>query len=118
MSATATREKRSTVTATATTNNNNGDNGSGEPAADGPELLENCGVCKSRLRAEREPQLLPCLHTMCKTCLSAEPAEASPEPGKIISRHCPSRLQCTRPRPVRPQGDPRPSLVPASIPGP
>lgn len=92
MSATATREKRSTVTATATTNNNNGDNGSGEPAADGPELLENCGVCKSRLRAERQPQLLPCLHTMCKTCLSAEPAEASPEPGMVNCPVC--KNQC------------------------
>ncbi|XP_069805135.1 transcription intermediary factor 1-beta isoform X2 [Dendropsophus ebraccatus] len=84
MSATVSREKRSTVTATATTNNNNGDNGSGEPATDGPELLENCGVCKSRLRAEREPQLLPCLHTMCKSCLSAEPAEASPDTGAAM----------------------------------
>ncbi|XP_056398984.1 transcription intermediary factor 1-beta isoform X2 [Hyla sarda] len=85
MSATATREKRSTATATATTaSTNNGDNGSGEPAADGPELLENCGVCKSRLRAEREPQLLPCLHTMCKSCLSAEPAEASPDTGSAM----------------------------------
>ncbi|XP_075695494.1 transcription intermediary factor 1-beta [Rhinoderma darwinii] len=96
MSATATREKRSTVTsiATATTNNNNGDNGGEEPATDGPELLENCGVCKSRLKAEREPQLLPCLHTMCKTCLSAEPAEASAEPGSVMV-HCPvCKNQC------------------------
>ncbi|KAG9481925.1 hypothetical protein GDO78_010909 [Eleutherodactylus coqui] len=85
MSATATREKRSTVTSMATaTASNNGDNGSGEPAPDGPELLENCGVCKSRLRAEREPQLLPCLHTMCRSCLSAEPAEASPDPGSVM----------------------------------
>ncbi|XP_072012439.1 transcription intermediary factor 1-beta [Engystomops pustulosus] len=86
MSATVTREKRSTVSsiASATTNNNNGDNGSGEPVTDGPELLENCGVCKSRLRAEREPQLLPCLHTMCKTCLNAEPAEASHDPGSAM----------------------------------
>ncbi|KAM3923242.1 transcription intermediary factor 1-beta isoform 2-T2 [Leptodactylus fuscus] len=94
MSATATREKRSTVTSMITANNNNGDNGSGEPAPDGPELLENCGVCKSRLRAEREPQLLPCLHTMCKSCLSAEPAEASPDPGSVMV-NCPvCKNQC------------------------
>ncbi|XP_040286012.1 transcription intermediary factor 1-beta [Bufo bufo] len=96
MSATATREKRSTVTsaAAAAATNNNGDNGNEEPATDGPELLENCGVCKSRLRAEREPQLLPCLHTMCKTCLSAEPAEANPDPGSVTI-NCPvCKNQC------------------------
>ncbi|XP_073422649.1 transcription intermediary factor 1-beta [Dendrobates tinctorius] len=95
MSATVTREKRSTATATATVaTNNNGDNGSGEPVIDGPELLENCGVCKGRLRAEREPQLLPCLHTMCKICLSAEPAEASLDPGSVMV-NCPvCKNQC------------------------
>ncbi|KAM4014780.1 transcription intermediary factor 1-beta [Anomaloglossus baeobatrachus] len=94
MSATVTREKRSTATATATATNNNGDNGSGEPVTDGPELLENCGVCKGRLRAEREPQLLPCLHTMCKICLSAEPTEASSDPGSVMV-NCPvCKNQC------------------------
>ncbi|XP_073518194.1 transcription intermediary factor 1-beta [Phyllobates terribilis] len=95
MSATVTREKRSSATATATVaTSNNGDNGSGEPVTDGPELLENCGVCKGRLRAEREPQLLPCLHTMCKICLSAEPAEASPDPGSAMV-NCPvCKNQC------------------------
>ncbi|XP_038639521.1 transcription intermediary factor 1-beta-like [Scyliorhinus canicula] len=31
--------------------------------------LERCGVCREALR-ERQPRLLPCLHSMCKGCLS------------------------------------------------
>lgn len=34
----------------------------------GPGLLERCGVCRGRLR-ERQPRLLPCLHSVCKGCL-------------------------------------------------
>lgn len=33
------------------------------------ELLEHCGVCRERLRPEREPRLLPCLHSACSACL-------------------------------------------------
>lgn len=41
--------------------------------AEGVDLLEKCGVCRERLRTERDPRLLPCLHTVCKECLKAEP---------------------------------------------
>ncbi|PKU29172.1 transcription intermediary factor 1-beta [Limosa lapponica baueri] len=38
----------------------------GGPTGKRPEtldLLERCGVCRERLKAEREPRLLPCLHS-------------------------------------------------------
>ncbi|XP_075046271.1 transcription intermediary factor 1-beta [Mixophyes fleayi] len=101
----ATREKRSAASATTTTaaaaaaapaatsNNNNGDNG-GEAAGEGQELLENCSVCKSRLSTDRLPQLLPCLHSVCQTCLSPEAAEASTEPDSAMV-NCPvCKNQC------------------------
>ncbi|XP_053118200.1 transcription intermediary factor 1-beta isoform X2 [Hemicordylus capensis] len=44
------------------------------PNVEGIDLLEKCGVCRERLRSERDPRLLPCLHTVCKECLKAEPA--------------------------------------------
>ncbi|KAM8927937.1 transcription intermediary factor 1-beta [Pelodytes ibericus] len=80
-----TREKRSAMNtissstataAAATANSNNGDGG--EAAADGQELLETCGVCKSRLQPDKEPQLLPCLHTVCRSCLTPEPPLPDP----------------------------------------
>ncbi|XP_043914887.1 transcription intermediary factor 1-beta isoform X1 [Protopterus annectens] len=37
------------------------------------ELLENCGVCKKKLRLGIEPQLMPCLHSVCRGCLGSEP---------------------------------------------
>uniref|UniRef100_A0A8C9D9P4 Transcription intermediary factor 1-beta n=1 Tax=Panthera leo TaxID=9689 RepID=A0A8C9D9P4_PANLE len=40
------------------------------------ELLEHCGVCRERLRPEREPRLLPCLHSACSACLGP-PAPAA-----------------------------------------
>ncbi|NXN73909.1 TIF1B factor, partial [Himantopus himantopus] len=46
----------------------------GGPAGKRPDsldLLERCGVCRERLRAEREPQLLPCLHSVCRECLAS-----------------------------------------------
>lgn len=82
MSASATREKRSAAAsvsaAAATATTNNGESGGAE--ADGQESMENCGVCQARLNTEREPQLLPCLHSVCRDCLSPEPAESSAEP--------------------------------------
>lgn len=42
------------------------------------ELLEHCGVCRERLRPERDPRLLPCLHSACSACLGpATPAAAN-----------------------------------------
>ncbi|XP_038237039.1 transcription intermediary factor 1-beta isoform X2 [Dermochelys coriacea] len=49
----------------------------GEKRPEALELLEKCGVCRERLRAEREPRLLPCLHSVCRECLRAEPAAAA-----------------------------------------
>ncbi|XP_018080126.1 tripartite motif containing 28 L homeolog isoform X2 [Xenopus laevis] len=69
MSVAAARDKRSVQST------DNGNGGSGEP--DGQELLENCGVCKNQLRADTEPQLLPCLHSVCRDCLP--PATPAPE---------------------------------------
>uniref|UniRef100_A0A8C6YBT0 Tripartite motif containing 28 n=1 Tax=Naja naja TaxID=35670 RepID=A0A8C6YBT0_NAJNA len=40
---------------------------------EGIDLLEKCGVCRERLRSERDPRLLPCLHTVCKECIKVEP---------------------------------------------
>ncbi|XP_029440466.1 transcription intermediary factor 1-beta [Rhinatrema bivittatum] len=56
------------------------------------EALENCGVCKTRLRAEREPLLLPCLHSVCQACLHPEAQAAA---GDAASVHCPvCKHQC------------------------
>lgn len=43
---------------------------------EGIDLLEKCGVCRERLRSERDPRLLPCLHTVCKECIKVEPVSA------------------------------------------
>lgn len=43
---------------------------------EGIDLLEKCGVCRERLRSERDPRLLPCLHTVCKECIKVEPISA------------------------------------------
>ncbi|XP_072128067.1 transcription intermediary factor 1-beta-like isoform X5 [Mobula birostris] len=58
-----------------------------------PSLLERCGVCKGWLR-ERQPRLLPCLHSVCKGCLhGALSAGSSPQAEGLIS--CPvCRQQC------------------------
>ncbi|XP_077171338.1 transcription intermediary factor 1-beta isoform X1 [Paroedura picta] len=65
-------------------------------AASAPEnidLLEKCGVCRERLRSERDPRLLPCLHTVCKECLKAEPPAANNKDGQVVD--CPvCKHQC------------------------
>lgn len=89
MSVSATREKRSAAaaaaaaaaTAVSASSTNNGESGGGGAEAEGPEVLENCGVCQTKLSAQRDPQLLPCLHSLCRGCLSPEPADSSTEPG-------------------------------------
>ncbi|XP_051898862.1 transcription intermediary factor 1-beta-like isoform X3 [Pristis pectinata] len=55
--------------------------------------LERCGVCRGRLR-ERQPRLLPCLHSVCKGCLHGGlSAGASPQAEGLIC--CPvCRQQC------------------------
>ncbi|XP_067170379.1 transcription intermediary factor 1-beta [Apteryx mantelli] len=55
-----------------------GPGGPGEARSDSLDLLESCGVCRERLRAEREPRLLPCLHSVCRPCLRVEPGPAAP----------------------------------------
>ncbi|NXP49719.1 TIF1B factor, partial [Heliornis fulica] len=62
---------------------------------DSLDLLERCGVCRERLRAEREPRLLPCLHSVCRGCLRVEPGpDAAPAPdGSVVD--CPiCKHQC------------------------
>ncbi|XP_075381865.1 transcription intermediary factor 1-beta isoform X12 [Mycteria americana] len=62
---------------------------------DSLDLLERCGVCRERLRAEREPRLLPCLHSVCRECLRAAPGPAAaPTPdGPVVD--CPiCKHQC------------------------
>ncbi|XP_067992800.1 transcription intermediary factor 1-beta isoform X1 [Melanerpes formicivorus] len=60
----------------------------GDPAAkraDPLDLLESCGLCRGRLKAEREPRLLPCLHSVCKDCLRPSPQPAAaPGPGRAV----------------------------------
>ncbi|NXJ71109.1 TIF1B factor, partial [Rostratula benghalensis] len=59
------------------------------------DLLERCGVCRERLKAEREPQLLPCLHSLCQECLrpAPRPAAAPAPDGLVVS--CPiCKHQC------------------------
>ncbi|KAJ6654843.1 hypothetical protein lerEdw1_006532 [Lerista edwardsae] len=68
---------------------------SSAPAAnvEGIDLLEKCGVCRERLRSERDPRLLPCLHTVCKECLKAEPAPGNNKDGQVVD--CPvCKHQC------------------------
>ncbi|XP_060137513.1 transcription intermediary factor 1-beta isoform X2 [Zootoca vivipara] len=48
---------------------------------EGIDLLEKCGVCREKLRSERDPRLLPCLHTVCKECMKVEPAVAAAAAG-------------------------------------
>lgn len=38
-------------------------------------LLENCCVCDTPLHRSRFPQLFPCLHSACSTCLSKQYVE-------------------------------------------
>lgn len=38
-------------------------------------LLENCCVCHTPLHQSRFPQLFPCLHSACSTCLSKQHVE-------------------------------------------
>ncbi|KAK9395728.1 transcription intermediary factor 1-beta [Crotalus adamanteus] len=63
-------------------------------SVEGIDLLEKCGVCRERLRSERDPRLLPCLHTVCKECIKVEPISAGnkdvqgkrPEGGELGER--------------------------------
>uniref|UniRef100_A0A8D0KMC0 Tripartite motif containing 28 n=1 Tax=Salvator merianae TaxID=96440 RepID=A0A8D0KMC0_SALMN len=63
---------------------------------EGIDLLEKCGVCRERLRSERDPRLLPCLHTVCKECIKVEPAAAgggNNKDGQVVD--CPvCKHQC------------------------
>ncbi|XP_053546984.1 transcription intermediary factor 1-beta [Bombina bombina] len=91
MSVSVAREQRAAVATT--TNANNG----GDTAVDGQEQLENCGVCKNRLQTDKEPQLLPCLHSVCRNCLPSEgqvpEASNSEDPSAVV--HCPvCKHQC------------------------
>uniref|UniRef100_A0A8U8BVC9 Uncharacterized protein n=1 Tax=Geospiza parvula TaxID=87175 RepID=A0A8U8BVC9_GEOPR len=46
--------------------------GPGAAGAKLPEplgLLELCGACRQRLSPQREPRLLPCLHSVCRGCI-------------------------------------------------
>uniref|UniRef100_A0A8B9RZ06 Tripartite motif containing 28 n=1 Tax=Accipiter nisus TaxID=211598 RepID=A0A8B9RZ06_9AVES len=63
---------------------------------DSLDLLERCGVCRERLRAEREPRLLPCLHSVCRECLRAAPGPAAaPPPPDGLVIDCPiCKHQC------------------------
>ncbi|XP_056195321.1 LOW QUALITY PROTEIN: transcription intermediary factor 1-beta [Falco biarmicus] len=54
---------------------------------DSVDLLECCGVCRELLRAEREPRLLPCLHSVCRECLRAAPGPAAASDGPVVN--CP-----------------------------
>ncbi|NWX25735.1 TIF1B factor, partial [Notiomystis cincta] len=64
-------------------------NGPGAKGAELPEsleLLELCGACRERLSPQREPRLLPCLHSVCRGCLGAEPGAAGSD-GQVFD--CP-----------------------------
>ncbi|XP_065511417.1 transcription intermediary factor 1-beta isoform X2 [Caloenas nicobarica] len=68
----------------------------GTRGRDSLDLLERCGACRERLRAEREPRLLPCLHSVCRECLQAAPGpDADPAPdGPVVN--CPvCKHQCS-----------------------
>lgn len=47
--------------------------GPAEKRPDLVDLLERCGSCRVLLQAEREPRLLPCLHSVCRQCLRTSP---------------------------------------------
>ncbi|NWS64548.1 TIF1B factor, partial [Chunga burmeisteri] len=70
----------------------------GDPAGKRPDsldLLERCGVCRERLRAEREPRLLPCLHSVCRECLRAVPGPATAAASDGPAVDCPiCKHQC------------------------
>ncbi|XP_042329312.1 transcription intermediary factor 1-beta isoform X2 [Sceloporus undulatus] len=60
---------------------------------EGLDLLEKCAVCRERLRSERDPRLLPCLHTVCKECIKVEPASGNSKDGQVVD--CPvCKHQC------------------------
>uniref|UniRef100_A0A8C5WMR9 Tripartite motif containing 28 n=1 Tax=Laticauda laticaudata TaxID=8630 RepID=A0A8C5WMR9_LATLA len=61
---------------------------------EGIDLLEKCGVCRERLRSERDPRLLPCLHTVCKECIKVEPVSGgNNKDGQVVD--CPvCKHQC------------------------
>ncbi|NXD60453.1 TIF1B factor, partial [Corvus moneduloides] len=64
-------------------------NGPGATGAEPPEpleLLELCGACRERLSPQREPRLLPCLHSVCRGCLGAAPGAAGSD-GQVFG--CP-----------------------------
>ncbi|NXH18483.1 TIF1B factor, partial [Bucco capensis] len=57
------------------------------------DLVERCGVCRQRLNSEREPRLLPCLHSLCQECLKAEPGPAVSSEEPVVE--CPiCKHQC------------------------
>ncbi|NWY22538.1 TIF1B factor, partial [Aphelocoma coerulescens] len=70
-------------------------NGPGATGAEPPEpleLLELCGACRERLSPQREPRLLPCLHSVCRGCLGAAPGAAGSD-GQVFD--CPvCQQQC------------------------
>ncbi|XP_013913312.1 PREDICTED: transcription intermediary factor 1-beta isoform X2 [Thamnophis sirtalis] len=61
---------------------------------EGIDLLEKCGVCRERLRSERDPRLLPCLHTVCKECIKVEAVSGgNNKDGQVVD--CPvCKHQC------------------------
>ncbi|NWW72365.1 TIF1B factor, partial [Climacteris rufus] len=73
-------------------------NGPGVKGAEPPELLERCGACRERLSPQREPRLLPCLHSVCRGCLGAAPGPAAsdrPGEGEVWMFDCPvCQQQC------------------------
>ncbi|XP_066843348.1 transcription intermediary factor 1-beta [Anser cygnoides] len=58
-----------------------------EKRPDSPDLLERCGGCRERLRAAREPRLLPCLHSLCRQCLQPGPGPAAAAGEAVVD--CP-----------------------------
>ncbi|XP_062368531.1 transcription intermediary factor 1-beta isoform X2 [Cinclus cinclus] len=62
------------------------ENGLGAKGAGPPEPLELCGACRERLSPQREPWLLPCLHSVCRECLGTTPGAAGSE-GQVFD--CP-----------------------------
>ncbi|NWI37343.1 TIF1B factor, partial [Picathartes gymnocephalus] len=61
-------------------------NGPEAEGAEPPELLDLCGACRERLSPQREPRLLPCLHSVCRGCLGAAPGAAGGD-GQVFD--CP-----------------------------
>ncbi|XP_030053515.1 transcription intermediary factor 1-beta [Microcaecilia unicolor] len=95
MAAATTTTAPNTPTARKSAAGGGGGGGSAIIAALSPEsleLLENCGVCKTRLRAEREPLLLPCLHSMCQACLRPDGQPAGSEGASVNCPVC--KHQC------------------------